>query len=104
MIRPLAFVKESDLARYAELRGFPIIPCDLCGSQEDLKRREVKRLLSQWEVQTPGCLDSIAAAITNVAPALLMDQRLFDFRNLQVSPTTSGEGDDWLDAEGPVLP
>ena len=104
VIRPLAFVKESDLARYAELREFPIIPCDLCGSQEDLKRKEVKRLLSQWDAQSPGCLDSIAAAMTNVAPALLMDQRLFDFRNLQLSRAASSEGDEWLDAEGHALP
>ena len=61
VIRPLAFVKEADLARYAELRGFPIIPCDLCGSQEDLKRKEVKMILRQWETRSPGCADSIAA-------------------------------------------
>ena len=62
VIRPLAFVKEADLARYAELRGFPIIPCDLCGSQDDLKRKEVKTFLRQWETRSPSCLDSVAAA------------------------------------------
>lgn len=99
VIRPLAYVKESDLALYAELRAFPIIPCDLCGSQEDLKRKEVKTLLRQWEERSPGSTDSIAAAIANVAPALLMDRRLFDFHTLRATPGGGGEGDAWLDAE-----
>ncbi len=99
VIRPLAYVKEIDLARYAELRAFPVIPCDLCGSQEDLKRKEVKAFLRHWEEQSPGSSDSIAAAIANVAPALLMDQRLFDFQTLRSAPDNSGEGDAWLDAE-----
>lgn len=103
VIRPLAYVKESDLARYATLRGFPIIPCDLCGSQEDLKRKEVKMWLQQWETRSPGSSDSVAAAIANVAPSLLMDQRLFDFQHLQASPGGIGEGDAWLDAEPPAL-
>mgnify|MGYP002401082419 FL=1 len=97
VIRPLASVKESDLARYAELRGFPIIPCDLCGSQEDLKRKKVKAFLQQWERESPGCGDSIAAALTNVAPPLLMDQRLFDFTSLRWMGGSHEEGDVWLD-------
>lgn len=97
VIRPLASVKESDLARYAELRGFPIIPCDLCGSQEDLKRKKVKAFLQQWERESPGCGDSIAAALTNVAPSLLMDQRLFDFTSLRLMGGSHEEGDVWLD-------
>ncbi len=101
VIRPLAFVKEADLARYAELRGFPIIPCDLCGSQEDLKRKEVKAFLRQWETRSPGCADSIAAAIANVAPSLLMDQRLFDFQSLCVDPMVAGDADSWMDADLP---
>lgn len=99
VIRPLAFVKETDLARYAELRGFPIIPCDLCGSQDDLKRKEVKALLSQWETRSPGSSDSITAAIANVAPAHLLDQRLFDFHTLHTTAHESHDGDVWLDAE-----
>lgn len=99
VIRPLATVKESELARYAELRGFPIIPCDLCGSQEDLKRKKVKAFLQQWERESPGCGDSIAAALTNVAPSLLMDQRLFDFKSLLSMGATQHEGDTWLDQE-----
>ncbi|MEC4891145.1 MAG: tRNA 2-thiocytidine(32) synthetase TtcA [Nitrospira sp.] len=102
VIRPLAYVKETDLARYAGLRSFPIIPCDLCGSQEDLKRKEVKTWLRQWETRAPGSSDSVAAAIANVAPSLLMDQRLFDFQHLQASPEHAGEGDAWLDADHPA--
>ena len=97
VIRPLAFVKETDLARYAELRAFPIIPCDLCGSQDDLKRKKVKTFLRGWEEESPGCSDSIAAALTNVAPSLLMDSRLFDFRSLTLAQDSEGEGDTWLD-------
>jgi tRNA 2-thiocytidine biosynthesis protein TtcA len=99
VIRPLVFVRETDLARYAELRAFPIIPCDLCGSQEDLKRKRVKAWLREWERDSPGCSDSIAAALTNVAPSLLMDHRLFDFKSLQSSATVQPEGDAWLDEE-----
>lgn len=99
VIRPLASVKESDLARYAELRGFPIIPCDLCGSQEDLKRKKVKAFLQQWERESPGCGDSIAAALTNVAPSLLMDQRLFNFSLLVPAAVDQPEGDIWLDQD-----
>ncbi|MBH0201655.1 MAG: tRNA 2-thiocytidine(32) synthetase TtcA [Nitrospira sp.] len=99
VIRPLALVKEADLARYAELRGFPIIPCDLCGSQEDLKRKKVKAFLRQWERESSGCSDSIAAALTNVAPSLLMDPRLFDFASLTAEAGRSAEGDAWLDQE-----
>jgi tRNA 2-thiocytidine biosynthesis protein TtcA len=99
VIRPLAFVKEADLARYAELRAFPIIPCDLCGSQEDLKRKKVKTFLREWEQGSPGCSDSIAAALSNVAPALLMDSRLFDFSSLDASTEGPVEGDAWLDQE-----
>jgi tRNA 2-thiocytidine biosynthesis protein TtcA len=99
VIRPLAFVKESDLARYAELRAFPIIPCDLCGSQEDLKRKKVKAWLREWERESPGSSDSIAAALTNVAPSLLMDPRLFDFQSLVSTAAEQPEGDVWLDNE-----
>lgn len=99
VIRPLALVKEADLARYAELRGFPIIPCDLCGSQEDLKRKKVKAFLRQWEQESPGCSDSIAAALSNVAPSLLMDPGLFNFSLLTPTAIDQPEGDIWLDQD-----
>ncbi len=79
VIRPLAYVKERDLARYADLKAFPIIPCDLCGSQTDLKRRQVKAMLAEWDQRFPGANDSLFAALSNVAPSLLLDRQLFDF-------------------------
>ncbi|MBU6434906.1 MAG: tRNA 2-thiocytidine(32) synthetase TtcA [Nitrospirae bacterium] len=100
VIRPLAAARESDLARYAELRSFPIIPCDLCGSQEDLKRKQVKEFLREWEDRSPGCTDSIFAALSNVAPPLLLDRRLFDFEALRASDQAEGHDDAWLDHEG----
>jgi tRNA 2-thiocytidine biosynthesis protein TtcA len=99
VIRPLAFVKEADLVRYAELRAFPIIPCDLCGSQEDLKRKKVKAWLQEWERESPSCSDSIAAALANVAPSLLMDPRLFDFKSLDSTADNQPEGDASLDED-----
>lgn len=85
VIRPLAYVRETDLARYGELRDFPIIPCDLCGSQENLKRQEVKTLLKDWEGRYPGSGDSLFAALTNVRPSHLLDRQLFDFSSLDRS-------------------
>jgi tRNA 2-thiocytidine biosynthesis protein TtcA len=100
VIRPLAAVREADLALYAERRGFPIIPCDLCGSQENLKRKEVKTFLREWERRAPGCTDSMFAAVSNVAPSLLLDDRLFDFRSLRPGDTGQGHEDAWLDEDG----
>ncbi len=99
VIRPLAALKESDLAHYAALRRFPIIPCDLCGSQGNLKRREVKAFLRDWEQRAPGCTDSMFAALSNVAPSLLHDSRLFDFASLRADGGWSGDEDAWLDQE-----
>lgn len=83
VIRPLAYVKEAELARYAELRKFPIIPCDLCGSQENLKRKEVKALLQEWDTRYPGSGDSVFAALSRVIPSHLLDRQLFDFHTCQ---------------------
>jgi len=99
VIRPLAAVREADLARYAERRAFPIIPCDLCGSQEDLKRKEAKAFLREWEQRAPGCTDSMFAALSNVAPSLLLDTRLFDFTSLQTAAHGAGDADAWLDED-----
>jgi tRNA 2-thiocytidine biosynthesis protein TtcA len=90
VIRPLAYVEEADLEAYAELRKFPIIPCDLCGSQDQLQRKQVKAMLSDWEKKQPGRLDTIFGALTNVAPSHLLDRSLFDFRNIEAP----GEGDE----------
>jgi tRNA 2-thiocytidine biosynthesis protein TtcA len=97
VIRPLAAVREAELARYAEQRSFPIIPCDLCGSQEDLKRKEAKAFLREWEHRAPGCTDSMFAALSNVAPSLLLDRQLFDFRSLRLENTAEGDDDAWFD-------
>jgi tRNA 2-thiocytidine biosynthesis protein TtcA len=85
VIRPLAYVEESDLEAYAELRDFPIIPCDLCGSQELLQRKQVKAMLHEWEKKQPGRLASIFGALTNVAPSHLLDRSLFDFASIEAT-------------------
>ncbi|HET8720472.1 MAG TPA: tRNA 2-thiocytidine(32) synthetase TtcA [Nitrospira sp.] len=100
VIRPLAAVREADLALYAERRRFPIIPCDLCGSQEDLKRKEAKAFLQAWERRAPGCTDSMFAALSNIAPSLLHDRQLFDFQSLRPADAAIGHEDAWLDQEG----
>jgi tRNA 2-thiocytidine biosynthesis protein TtcA len=83
VIRPLAYCRESELARYARAKDFPLIPCNLCGSQENLQRRQVKEMLADWEQRFPGRIESIAAAMANVAPSQLMDRGLFDFAGLR---------------------
>lgn len=84
VIRPLAYCKEGDLETYAELKQFPIIPCNLCGSQDGLQRQVIKDMLQQWEKQHPGRLETIFAATKNIAPSQLADTDLFDFSNLKV--------------------
>jgi tRNA 2-thiocytidine biosynthesis protein TtcA len=82
VIRPLAYCAESDLADYAELQGFPIMPCNLCGSQENLQRKAVKAMLAEWERKHPGRCETIFRAISNVMPSQLADATLFDFAAL----------------------
>jgi tRNA 2-thiocytidine biosynthesis protein TtcA len=82
VIRPLAYVAEDDLAAYAQAKAFPIIPCNLCGSQENLERRRVREMLAGWEKQHPGRIESIVRALTDVAPSHLLDRKLFDFAKL----------------------
>ena len=79
VIRPLAYVAEDDLAAYAEAKAFPIIPCTLCGSQENLQRKVVGRMLKAWEKTEPGRIQSILRALTDVRPSQLLDRKLFDF-------------------------
>jgi tRNA 2-thiocytidine biosynthesis protein TtcA len=86
VIRPLAYVAEDDLAAYAEAKAFPIIPCTLCGSQENLQRKVVGRMLKDWEKTEPGRIQSILRALTDVRPSQLLDRKLFDFANLRPSP------------------
>ena len=83
VIRPLAYVAEKDLMDYAEIKAFPIIPCTLCGSQENLQRKLVGQMLAEWEKRHPGRIESIVRALTDVAPSHLLDRRLFDFAALK---------------------
>lgn len=83
IIRPLAYVKEKDLIRYAQIQTFPIIPCNLCGSQPNLQRQVIKEMLQQWDKQFPGRIKSMFSALQNVVPSHLADNQLFDFINLQ---------------------
>ena len=99
VIRPLAYVEESDLAAYAELREFPIIPCDLCGSQELLQRKQVKAMLREWERSHPGRVDTIFASLSRVSPSHLMDRALFDFARLAAGGLPDPEGDKAFDAD-----
>ncbi|MBD2257244.1 tRNA 2-thiocytidine(32) synthetase TtcA [Pseudanabaena sp. FACHB-2040] len=83
VIRPLAYCPEKDIARYARQRQFPIIPCTLCGSQENLQRSQVKQMLQDWERQWPGRLETLFHSLQNVAPSQLADPNLFDFAGLE---------------------
>ncbi|MEC8820277.1 MAG: tRNA 2-thiocytidine(32) synthetase TtcA [Pseudomonadota bacterium] len=83
VIRPLAYCKEVDLIRYAELQAFPIIPCNLCGSQDNLQRQVIKEMLNGWQRQFPGRVETIFKSLADVAPSQLLDGGLFDFNNLE---------------------
>ena len=82
VIRPLAYVREDDIAQYAEAKGFPIIPCNLCGSQENLQRKQVKKMMDAWERESPGRIETIARALGDIRPSQLSDPKLFDFLSL----------------------
>jgi tRNA 2-thiocytidine biosynthesis protein TtcA len=84
VIRPLAYCEEDDLEQYAIQKQFPIIPCNLCGSQENLQRQNIKAMLREWQKKHPGRIESIFSAIQNVAPSQLADKELFDFENLKI--------------------
>jgi len=83
VIRPLAYVAEEDLAAYADAKAFPIVPCTLCGSQENLQRKVIGQMLRDWEKHNPGRVESIVRALTEVRPSHLLDRKLFDFAGLK---------------------
>ena len=100
VIRPLAYAKEDDLAAHAQAKGFPIIPCTLCGSQENLQRKVVREMLREWERRHPGRVESIVRALTDVRPSHLLDRQLFDFAGLRPTGIAHAEGDLAFDPEG----
>jgi len=99
VIRPLAYVREDDIAAYAEARQFPIIPCNLCGSQENLQRKQVKRMMEAWERETPGRIETIARALGDIRPSQLSDPKLFDFLALGARGTALADAHAWLAGE-----
>lgn len=101
VIRPLAYCEEKDLAKWAELQAFPIIPCDLCGSQENLQRQQVKQMLNDWEKKFPGRIESMFQALGNVAPSHLLDPKLFNFKALRPTDQPNPDGDRAFDFENP---
>lgn len=103
VIRPLAYVKEDDLARYAQVKRFPIIPCNLCGSQDNLQRQEVKKMLAEWDRRHPGRVQTIFNSLARVVPSHLMDAALFGFRDLAATGAADPDGDIAFD-EAPCEP
>jgi tRNA 2-thiocytidine biosynthesis protein TtcA len=99
VIRPLAYVSERDIARYARGMRFPLIPCTLCGSQPNLQRGAIKAMLTGWEREFPGRLESIFTALRNVESATLADQRVFDFKGLRALATMSEQDEEAIEAE-----
>ena len=99
IIRPLAYVAESDLTRWAEIRNFPIIPCTLCGSQENLQRKQIGQMLRDWQQLYPGRIENMAVALRNLVPSHFMDPRHFDFKGLVPNGVQDADGDKAFDAE-----
>jgi tRNA 2-thiocytidine biosynthesis protein TtcA len=99
VIRPLAYVAEADLERYAAVRQFPIIPCTLCGNQEGLQRAELKAMIRQWERQQPGRIDNMANAMARVMPSHLADRSLYPFASLKPTGVADPGGDKAFDAD-----
>jgi len=99
VIRPLAYCKEADLEEYAKLRQFPIIPCNLCGSQDNLQRQVVKSMLQEWEKKFPGRMETMFASLQRTSPSHLLDSRQFDFANLKTQPEAYKDGDIAFDEE-----
>lgn len=93
IIRPLAYCSEEDLEEYARLKEFPIIPCNLCGSQDNLQRQVIKEMLKGWARQHPGRIESIFRAVSNVSLSQLADTRLFDFQSLALQRSAGDEPD-----------
>ncbi|WP_050985746.1 tRNA 2-thiocytidine(32) synthetase TtcA [Rubrivivax gelatinosus] len=99
VIRPLAYVAETDLERWAEHRAFPIIPCSLCGNQENLQRVQTKKMIREWERQYPGRIDNMFTAMGNIVPSHMMDRKLYPFETLRATGVADVDGDKAFDEE-----
>jgi len=99
VIRPLAFCKEAELIQYAQLKQFPIIPCNLCGSQPNMQRQNMKQMLNDWQVNFPGRIESMFTAMRNVVPSHLCDNELFDFKSIDKNSGVINGGDLAFDTE-----
>jgi tRNA 2-thiocytidine biosynthesis protein TtcA len=99
VIRPLSYCSEKDIAEYAALKDYPIIPCNLCGSQENLQRKAVKAMLQEWDIKYPGRIESMFSALKNVVPSHLADNTLFDFASLQTQSMPYENGDIGFDPQ-----
>ena len=97
VIRPLAFCKESDLIQYAELKQYPIIPCNLCGSQPNMQRQNIKHMLNGWSEQFPGRIESMFTAMQNIVPSHMCDSNLFDFKSIDSNSGIINGGDTAFD-------
>ena len=104
VIRPMAYVAEKDLARWAEIRQFPIIPCTLCGSQDNLQRKQVSLMLQEWEKKYPGRVENMFTALQNVVPSHLMDRELHPFTRLEATGEPDDDGDKAFDEETVATP
>lgn len=104
VIRPLAYVAETDLERWAQHRAFPIIPCTLCGSQDNLQRVQTKQMLRDWEQRFPGRIDNMFNAMANVVPSHLMDRNLYPFATLKTTGVADAAGDRAFDDDEPCAP
>lgn len=102
VIRPLAYAREKDITKYSDYMDFPIIPCNLCGSQENLQRKVIKDLLKQWDRQYPGRIESMASALQNVVPSHLADTALFEFKSVQATGEENSDGDTAFDHSTPT--
>ncbi|RCU52688.1 tRNA 2-thiocytidine(32) synthetase TtcA [Corallincola luteus] len=99
VIRPLAYCREKDIIPFAEHKGFPIIPCNLCGSQENLQRQSVKAMLSDWDKRFPGRIETMFRAMQNVVPSHLADHQLYDFASIEATGAPVEDGDTAFDNE-----
>jgi tRNA 2-thiocytidine biosynthesis protein TtcA len=99
VIRPLAYCREKDIIKYSDLRGYPIIPCNLCGSQPNMQRQNIKQMLNAWDKQFPGRIETMFRAMQNVVPSHLADFELFDFKSINRDSGVINGGDIGFDKE-----